>query len=108
MTELFPFAIAGPAGTPLPRIDKQLFELGFVTMKEVLGVANFYRVFGGDGVDQRYTARAGKTAQAVAQAIDGLADAFADEIRLFFNNIASLKGQAALPNGSCWLCVASQ
>ncbi len=58
----------------------KLFEDGFMSPQQILGIVDAHGVVGGDRIDYRDSTGARKMRQAVLQAVDGILDAFADKI----------------------------
>jgi hypothetical protein len=65
---------------PVAGNQKKFFEDRFVSPQQILGVVDAHRSVGGDRIDYCRPAGTRKMGKTVLQPVDGVLDAFADEI----------------------------
>jgi hypothetical protein len=80
ISEFFYFTRKPDILAPVAGNKIKFFEDGFMSPQQILGIIDAHRVVGGDGIDYCDATGAREMGQAVLQAVDGILDAFADEI----------------------------
>ena len=80
MSEFLYFARRPDILAPIVGNKIKLFEDGFMSPQQILGIVDAHRVVGGDRIDYCGSTGTREMGQAVLQAVDGILNAFADKI----------------------------